>query len=99
MEAKIILPDGQTVDLPEEVAKDDTMLRDSLSQYVPEIRNAELKRTTKDGQMVVTVVKKAGVKGLFIPDFNIEELRTEVWRPIAGCKGKILKGKYRARAA
>ena len=61
--AKIHLPDNQDLEVPDEIAKDDETLRNALAPYVPDIRNAELKRTTKDGVMTVTVVKKAGPKG------------------------------------
>ncbi|GEM_PF-2241886 len=61
--AKIILPDQQQLELPEELAGTDEALRDALASFVPEIRNAELKRETKDGLMTVTVIKKSGTKG------------------------------------
>lgn len=61
--AKIKLPDNQELDIPDEIAGDDEMLKNALATFVPDIRNARLSRTTKDGAMTVTVVKQAGKKG------------------------------------
>jgi hypothetical protein len=62
--ATIILPDQQKLEgFDDSIAGDDQMLKDALSQYVPEIRNAKLNRTTKDGLMTVSVVKQSGTKG------------------------------------
>jgi len=61
--AKIKLPDNQELEYPDEIAKDDETLRNALAPYVPDIRNAELKRSTKEGVLTVQVVKKAGTKG------------------------------------
>jgi hypothetical protein len=66
--ATIKLPDGQSFELPDDIAGDDKLLRDSLISFVPEIANAELKRATTGGQMTVTVVKKSGTKGAAIVD-------------------------------
>jgi len=59
----VTLPDGQKVELPDELADKDETLRDSLKMYVPEISNADLKRSVKEGQKHVQVIKKAGTKG------------------------------------
>ena len=60
--AKIRLPDGQEFEYPDEIAKDDTALKDALASIAPDVRNAKLTRTTVGGVMTVTVVKQAGTK-------------------------------------
>jgi len=65
--ANIKLPDGQNLDMPDEIAKDDEMLRNALAPYVPDIRNAKLNRSTSAGVMTVNVVKQAGTKGAAEP--------------------------------
>ena len=62
--AKIKLPDNQELELPDEIAKDDEQLRNALAPYAPDVRNAKLTRSTKDGVMTVTVVKQAGTLGI-----------------------------------
>jgi hypothetical protein len=62
-ETKVYLPDNEPIFIPDDIADDDQSLRDSLSTYVPEIRNAELKRFKEGEQKCVRVVKKAGTKG------------------------------------
>ncbi|MGA9768182.1 MAG: hypothetical protein WBV94_04025 [Blastocatellia bacterium] len=60
---KVILPDKQEHEFPDDIAGDDATLRDALVSFVPEIKNADLKRTTAGGVQTVTVIKKAGTKG------------------------------------
>ncbi|MGA9771040.1 MAG: hypothetical protein WBV94_18545 [Blastocatellia bacterium] len=60
---KVILPDKQEHEFPDDIAGDDDTLRDALVSFVPEIKNADLKRTTTGGVQTVTVIKKAGTKG------------------------------------
>lgn len=64
--AKVNLPDGQSFDFPDELAGDDAMLRAALASFVPEIRNADLKRGTVGGVMTVNVIKRSGTKGAVI---------------------------------
>ncbi|HEX8186618.1 MAG TPA: hypothetical protein VF747_17760 [Blastocatellia bacterium] len=66
--AKISMPDGQELEYPDDIAGDDQMLKDALSPFAPDVRNAELKRTNKNGVMCVQVIKKAGTKGGIICD-------------------------------
>jgi hypothetical protein len=66
--AKIILPDKQTCEFPDDIASDDKLLRESLISFVPEIANADLKRATVGGVMTVSVIKKSGTKGAAILD-------------------------------
>lgn len=77
--AKIKLPDGQELEIPDDIAKDDESLKNALAPYVPDIRNAKLNRSTKDGVMTVNVVKQAGTKGAE-PECARIILCRECWR-------------------
>lgn len=63
MPTLIKMPDGQSFELDDAIAADDTILRDALRAAYPDAATADLKRTEQNGQKVVTVVKKAGTKG------------------------------------
>ena len=56
--------EGQTIPLPEEIAKDDEGVKRALAPYYPEAANAMITRVTKDDTVEITVVKRAGTKGL-----------------------------------
>lgn len=70
--------EGQTLDMPEEIAGDDGKLKSALSPYFPGAANAKFMRSEpKDGVITVTVVKQAGTKGVdietgkvYLPDGN-----------------------------
>ena len=69
--AKIQMPDNQSFELDDEMAKDDATLRAALKAAYPDAANATFERSGgKDGKpLVVKVVKKAGTKGSgIIPD-------------------------------
>jgi hypothetical protein len=55
--------EGNTLDLPDEVANSNKSLIDALTPYYPAAANATIKREGKGAGMVVTVTKKAGTKG------------------------------------
>lgn len=56
--------EGQTIDLPEEIAGDDAKLRAALTPFFPGAANAKFMRTPpKDEVVTVTVIKQAGTKG------------------------------------
>jgi|SRR6185437_10818455 len=55
--------DGRTLTLPDDIAGDDARLREALEPYYPEARNATIQRTEQEGQMRVTLIKRAGPKG------------------------------------
>ncbi len=55
--------DGQSFPLPEEIAKDDQLLKAALGPFVPWMANAQINRTEKDGTTKVSVVKQADWKG------------------------------------
>ena len=63
----LIKIDGTEMPLDDEIAKDDETLKKALSPFYPGAANSDIKRTTENGQMVVTVVKRAGSKGGDIP--------------------------------
>ncbi len=62
--ATLQLPDnGQTLTLDDQIAQDDTLLRQALALVYPAVANAEIKREHKNGELVVSVIKRAGTKG------------------------------------
>lgn len=58
-----VLCEGQTIDVPEDIGKFDERVRAALAPYYPEVGNALITRSEKDGVVTVSVVKKAGSKG------------------------------------
>ena len=59
---KVIL-EGQTIQMPEEVAQTDEGLIRALSPLYPDVANAEIARKTEGGETIITVVKRPGPKG------------------------------------
>jgi hypothetical protein len=55
--------EGQDIPLDDALAGDDNLTRKALTPFYAEVANAQIKRETKEGQMIVTVVKRAGPKG------------------------------------
>lgn len=58
-----VIVDGQTMQVPVELADDDEKLKKALSVAMPEVANAQVSREKKDGVETITIVKKAGSKG------------------------------------
>jgi len=56
--------EGQEIPLADDIANDDEKLRRVLAPFYPETANASFGRETKDGNLVVTVTKRAGRLGL-----------------------------------
>jgi hypothetical protein len=56
--------EGQKIPLPDEIGSSDEKVRQALAPYFPDAANALITRTEKDGETTITVVKKAGTKGL-----------------------------------
>jgi len=56
--------EGQEIPLADDIANDDEKLRRVLAPFYPETANATFGRETKDGNLVVTVTKRAGRLGL-----------------------------------
>ena len=55
--------DGQSFQLPEDIAARDELLKAALAPFVPWIANAQIERKEQDGAMVVNIVKRADWKG------------------------------------
>lgn len=71
--ATIKMPDGQSFQLDDEIAKDDATLRDALKAAYPDAGTATFTREGgKDGKaLVVRVTKKAGTKGSVVADLLV----------------------------
>jgi hypothetical protein len=59
-----VLVEGQIIPVPEEIGSNDDAVKQALSPFYPEVANAGITRSEKDGVITVTVIKKAGSKGL-----------------------------------
>jgi hypothetical protein len=59
---KVIL-EGQTLQMPDEVAQTDEGLIRALAPLYPDVANAEISRKTEGADTVITVVKRPGSKG------------------------------------
>ena len=55
--------DGQTFELPLEVAQNDDLLKKAVTIFNPGLANASITREEKDGRLTVTLAKQAGTKG------------------------------------
>lgn len=64
--AKILI-EGQEIDLEDEIANNDEMLKAALKPAWPDAANATFARKTDGGVLKVTVTKKAGTKGASLP--------------------------------
>ncbi len=61
--AAVVKIEGQEFPLDVAIAKDDELLKGALSPHYPSIRNAQISRETRAGQMIVSIVKRAEHKG------------------------------------
>lgn len=59
----VVKIEGQEVPLPVSVAASDELLKTALSPHYPSIKNAQISRETRAGQMIVSIVKRAEHKG------------------------------------
>lgn len=55
--------EGQEFPLDVAIASDDHLLKTALSPHYPSIKNAQISRETRAGEMIVSIVKKAEHKG------------------------------------
>jgi hypothetical protein len=62
--AAVVKIEGQEFPLDVAIAKDDELLKAALSPHYPSIRNAQISRETRAGQMIVSLVKRAEHKGI-----------------------------------
>lgn len=56
--------EGQKIPLPDEIGSDDAKVRQALAPYFPDAANALITRTEKNGEVTISVIKKAGTKGV-----------------------------------
>jgi hypothetical protein len=56
--------EGREISLDDTIAGNDDLLKQALLPHLAEVANATISREQKDGQMVVTLVKRAGPKGM-----------------------------------
>lgn len=69
--AQIILSgDGMTIEIEDEIARSDDLLKRALSPHYPDLANALISREEKDGVLRVTVSKRAGPKGSNQADYS-----------------------------
>ncbi len=59
----VVKIEGQEFSLPVSIAADDELLKAALSPHYPSIKNANISRETRAGQMIVSIVKRAEHKG------------------------------------
>lgn len=59
----IVKIEGQEFPLDVAIAEKDELLKAALSPHYPSIKNAQISRETRAGQMLVSIVKKAEHKG------------------------------------
>jgi hypothetical protein len=55
--------EGQEFELETVLAQDDKMLKTVLQPHYSSVENANITRETKDGKLIVTIVKRAQHKG------------------------------------
>ena len=80
----ILKIDGQELELDEAMAASDELLRQGLAPFYPFMQNALIERKTdKDGQLVIEVVKRAGTKGAITSLSVLIDAQEEVNEAIA----------------
>lgn len=95
----VISIEGQSIDLPEEIAGDDAKLKAALSPFFPGAANSKIMRNPeKDGVINITVIKQAGTKGNGLDAdmaiYDDDLIRSENYRTVvinAPRFGKLLK--------
>ena len=55
--------EGQAIDLPDNIAANDDLIRRALAPFYPAVAHAQIKRAEKDGVPTITVVKRAEPNG------------------------------------
>ncbi len=59
----VVKIEGQEFPLPVSIAAEDDLLKAALSPHYPSIKNAQISREIRLGEMIVSIVKKAEHKG------------------------------------
>jgi hypothetical protein len=62
-----VLIEGQTLTMPVGIGEKDEDIKRAMAPYFPEIANALLTRKTEGEVTTITVVKRAGRKGVYSP--------------------------------
>ena len=62
--AAVVKIEGQEFPLDVAIAANDELLKTALSPHYPSIKNAQISRETRAGQMIVSIVKRAEHKGI-----------------------------------
>lgn len=62
--AAVVKIEGQEFPIDVAIAKEDDLLKAALSPHYPSIKNAQISRETRAGQMIVSIVKRAEHKGI-----------------------------------
>ena len=70
----LVAIEGQTIPVPEEIGSSDENVKRALTPFYPEAANAMITRVEKERTVTITVVKKAGSKGL-LPIQRLVECR------------------------
>lgn len=64
-----VVIEGQTIPVPEEIGTSDEAVKRALTPFYPEAASAMITRVEKDGVTTISVVKRAGSKGM---DFLVQ---------------------------
>jgi hypothetical protein len=59
-----VIIEGQTIPVPEEIGASDEAVKRALSPFYPEVANAMITRVASGETTTITVVKRAGSKGM-----------------------------------
>jgi hypothetical protein len=71
----IVRIDGREMEIDDEIAKSDEKLRAVFTMYHAAYANADIQRKEETGQLIVTVIKRAGPKGVGIMDNVVNALK------------------------
>ncbi|HAG84752.1 MAG TPA: hypothetical protein DCL61_27265 [Cyanobacteria bacterium UBA12227] len=77
-----ILLEGQEITLTPEQAATDQAITDTLLPFYPDIANAQFRRSEKDGDTVIEIVKRPGTKGNAITPILLLKNAPEYINPV-----------------
>ncbi|NMC84311.1 MAG: hypothetical protein GYA58_03395 [Anaerolineaceae bacterium] len=63
-----VVIEGQTIPVPEEIGANDETVKRAMTPFFPQVSNAMLTRVEKDGVTTITIVKRAGTKGIALTE-------------------------------
>lgn len=90
--------EGQTLELPAEIASDDAKLKAALQPFFPGAANAKFMRSEADGVETVNVVKQAGTKGRITLDVDPDVVEERNCTRQNFCAAEIGRNKAEALA-